>query len=59
VYLASTSKNSDQYVWLIDLGASYHIKTQKEWLYEYERYDGGDLFLEDDSTTIIFGWGKV
>jgi hypothetical protein len=59
VYLASTSTHSDQYVWLIDSGASYHMTPHKEWFYEYEQYDGGDLFLEDDSTTKFVGQGRV
>jgi hypothetical protein len=29
----------------------------REWFCEYERYDGGNVFLGDDSTTI--GRGKV
>jgi hypothetical protein len=59
VYLASTSTQSDQDVWLIDLGASYHMTPHKEWLCEYEQYGGSDLFLGEDSTTKIFGWGRV
>ena len=31
----------------------------KKWFYEYERYDGGNVFLGDDSTTRIIGRGKV
>ena len=31
----------------------------KEWLYEYERYDGGDVFLGDDSKTRIVEQGRV
>jgi hypothetical protein len=45
VYLASTSTQSDQNVWLIDLGASYHMTPHREWFCEYERYEGGDVFL--------------
>jgi hypothetical protein len=30
----------------------------KEWFCEYERYDGGNVFLGDDSTTRIIGRGK-
>jgi hypothetical protein len=29
-----------------------------EWFYEYERYDGGNVFLGDESTTRIIGQGK-
>jgi hypothetical protein len=31
----------------------------REWLSEYEKYDGGDVFLGDDSTTRIMGRGRV
>jgi hypothetical protein len=31
----------------------------REWFCEYERYDGGNVFLGDDSTTKIIGRGKV
>jgi hypothetical protein len=30
----------------------------REWFCEYERYDGGDVFLGDESTTKITGQGK-
>jgi hypothetical protein len=30
-----------------------------EWFCEYERYDGGDVFLVDDSAKKIIGQGKV
>jgi hypothetical protein len=59
VYLASTSTHADCDVWLIDLGASYHMTPHREWFSEYEKYDGGDVFLGDDSTAKIFGRGRV
>jgi hypothetical protein len=59
VYLVSTNTQLDQDVWLIDSGASYHMTPHKEWFYEYEQYDGGDVFLGDDSTTRIVRWGRV
>jgi hypothetical protein len=31
----------------------------KEWFCEYEKYDGGDVFLGDDSTTKIMGCERV
>jgi hypothetical protein len=31
----------------------------REWFCEYEKYDGGDVFLGDDSTTKIMGRGRV
>jgi hypothetical protein len=31
----------------------------REWFSEYEKYDGGDVFLGDDSTKKIMGRGRV
>jgi hypothetical protein len=31
----------------------------REWFFEYEKYDGGDVFLGDDSITKIMGRGRV
>jgi hypothetical protein len=31
----------------------------REWFYEYEKYDGGDVFLGDELTTKIMGRGRV
>jgi hypothetical protein len=59
VYLASTSTHEDLDVWLIDSGVSYHMTLHREWFPEYEKYDGGDIFLGDESTTNIFGRGRV
>jgi hypothetical protein len=44
---------------LVDSGASFHMTPHGEWFCEYERYDGGNVFLGDDSTTRIIGRGKV
>jgi hypothetical protein len=57
--LASTSTHSDHDVWLIDLGASFHMTPHREWFCEYEKYNGGDVFLGDDLTTKIIGCGRV
>jgi hypothetical protein len=59
VYLASTSTHADRDVRLIDSGVSYHMTPHREWFSEYEKYDGGDVFLGDDSTTKILGRGRV
>jgi hypothetical protein len=59
VYLASSSTHADHEAWLVDSGASFHMTPHREWFYEYERYDGGNVFLGDDSTTRIIGRGKV
>jgi hypothetical protein len=59
VYLASTSTHADHDVWLIESGASYHMTPHREWFSEYEKYNGGDVFLGDDSIEKILGCGRV
>jgi hypothetical protein len=55
VYLASSSRHVDHEVWLVESCASFHMTPHKEWFYEYEMYDGGDVFLGDESITKIVG----
>jgi len=55
VYLASTSTQSDRESWLIDYGVSYHMTPHIEWFFEYERFDGHEVLLRDDSPTGIVG----
>jgi hypothetical protein len=31
----------------------------REWFYEYKKYDGGNVFFGNDSTTRIIGKGRV
>jgi hypothetical protein len=45
IYLASICTHADPDVWLTDSGALYHMTHHMEWFYEYEKYDGGDVFL--------------
>jgi hypothetical protein len=59
VYLGSIGTHVDHDVWLIDSGASYHMNPHREWFSEYEKYDGGDVFLGDESTAKIMGHGRV
>jgi hypothetical protein len=59
VYLASSSTDAYHEAWLVDSGASFHMTPHREWFCEYEIYDGGNVFLGDDSTTRIIGRGKV
>ena len=44
---------------MIDSGASFHFTPHREWFCEYEKYDGGDVFLGDDRKARITGRGKV
>ena len=60
VYLAfSSNTHVDHEAWLIDSGASFHFTPHREWYCEYEKYDGGDVFLGDDRKDRIIGRGKV
>jgi len=59
VYLASSSTHVYHEAWLINSGASFHFTPHREWLYKYEKYDGGDVFLGDDRKARIVGHGKV
>ena len=59
MYLASSSTHVDREARLIDSGASFHFTPHREWFYEYDKYDGGDVFLGDDRKARIIGHGKV
>ena len=50
MYLASSRTHVDHEAWLVD-----YMNPHREWFCEYERYDGGNVFLGDDSTTKIIG----
>ena len=59
MYLASSSNTHvDHESWLIDLGASFHFTHHREWFCEYEKYEGGDVFLGDDRKAIIVRRGN-
>ena len=57
--MASSSTHVDHDAWLIDSGASFHFTPHREWFCEYEKYDGGDVFIGDDRKTRIVGCRKV
>eukprot|EP00253_Pinus_taeda_P028573 PITA_28573 len=59
VYLASSSTHVDHEAWLIDSGASFHFTPHRKWFCEYEKYNGGDVFLGDDRKARIIVREKV
>ena len=59
MYLASMGNSTERDIWLIDLGSSCHTTPHREWFYEYEKYNKGDVYLGDDSPTSIIGRGRV
>ena len=44
---------------MINSSASCHMTPHREWFCEYEKYNGGDVYLVDDATTSIIGRGRV
>ena len=59
VYLVSSlSTHVDHEAWLIDSGESFHFTPHREWSCEYEKYDGGDVFLADDRKARVVGREK-
>ena len=59
MYLASMGNHSECDIWLIDSGASCHMTPHREWFSEYEKYNGGDVYLGDDSPSNSIGRGQV
>jgi hypothetical protein len=55
VYLDSSITHADHEAWLVDSGASFHMTPHRELFCEYERYDGVNVLLGDDSKTRIIG----
>ena len=58
MYLDSTITQLENDVWFINSSSSFHMTPYKEFFCEYEKYNGGDVFLRDDSTTKITGHGR-
>ena len=54
----SMGNNSKRDIWLIESSASCHMNPHMEWFFEYEKYNGRDVYLGDDSPTNI-GRGRV
>ena len=59
MYLASTGNPSECDIWMIDSVASCHMIPHREWFCEYEKYNGRDVYLGDDSPDSIIGCGRV
>ena len=59
MYLDSMGNPLERDTWMIDSGASCHMTPHRECFCEYENYNGGDVYLGDDSPTSIIGCGGV
>nr|GEV86883.1 zinc finger, CCHC-type [Tanacetum cinerariifolium] len=45
--------------WIIDLEGSYHVTYKRDYLFDFEEYDGGNILLGDGKECRIQGTGKV
>ena len=53
VYLNSMDNNSKHDIWMIESDESCHMTPHRQWLCEYEKYNGGYVYLGYDSLTNI------
>ena len=53
--MASSRTHVEHEEWLVNSGASFHMNPHREWFCEYERYDGGNVFVGDKLKTRIIG----
>ena len=58
-FIAALAARTGNDTWLIDSGASFHMTCNRNWFSEYEQFDGGKVYLGDDSHLDIVGRGKV
>jgi len=59
VFSDSSNTHENHEAWLVNLGASFHMTPHREWFCEYERYDGGDVFLGYELIAKIVGQGNI
>jgi hypothetical protein len=59
VFLASSRTHADHEAWLVDSSTPFHMTPHWKWFCEYERYNGGDVFLGHESIAKIIGCGNV
>ncbi|GJS48601.1 hypothetical protein Tco_0598722 [Tanacetum coccineum] len=45
--------------WIIDLGGSYHMTYNKDYLFDFEEYDGGNVLIGDGRECRVWGTSKV
>ncbi|GJX71651.1 hypothetical protein Tco_0308822 [Tanacetum coccineum] len=45
--------------WIIDSGGSYHMTYKRDYLFDFEEYDGGNILFGDGREFSIRGTGKV
>ncbi|KAI4331921.1 hypothetical protein L6164_016867 [Bauhinia variegata] len=53
----STETCTDE--WLLDSGCSFHMCSRKEWFFNFEEIDGGAVYLADNQSHKIAGFGSI
>ena len=57
--MADMATHSGENAWLIDLGASFHMTPNRNWFSKYENFNGGKVYLGDNSVLDIVGHGSI
>ena len=58
-FIAALATHAGENVWLIDSGASFHMNHNRNWFSKYENFDGGKVYLGDNSVLDIVGHGSI
>lgn len=58
-FVSALVTHASKDVCLIDSRSSFHMTSHKGWFSKYEEYDGGKVYLGDDSHLKIAGRGRV
>ena len=46
-------------VWILDLGASYHICPRRDWFVTYEQVTGGNISMANNAVCRVAGIGSI
>ena len=59
VFTIALATHVGENAWLIDLGASFHMNPNRNWFSMYDKFDGGKVYLGDNSVLDIVGRGSI
>ena len=45
--------------WILDSEASFHMTPFREWFHTYKPWDGGVIYLDNNTTYLVIGVGDV
>ena len=58
-FIAALATHVGENAWLIDSGASLHMTPNRNWFSKYENFNGGKVYLGDNSVLDIVGRGSI